>query len=269
MQEIKQIGDTGWTYADIRDSIPEFLEIYRNKPIGNNMGGMKTPHLFATWYMLRKLNPKNVIESGVWKGQGTWLIEQALPGANVYSIDLLLELREYKSEKVHYFNQDFSTIDWSVIQDKENTVLFFDDHQNALDRIKKGKDFGFKQFIFEDNYPASQGDCYSLKKAFQHAGFKPKQRRNLSTQIKSWLFRQESGTIKPNRQDAEYLKETLDRYIEFPPVFRNDITRWGDAWNEENYPTPEPLFTDTGLKQLAPFREDMLFYTWICYARVL
>src|SRR6188768_1405013 len=114
MQEIKQIGDTGWTYADIRDSIPQFLEILKNKPIGNNAGGMKTPHLFATWYMLRKLNPKNVIESGVWKGQGTWLIEQALPGANIYSIDIRLDLREYKSDKVHYFNQDFSTIDWSV-----------------------------------------------------------------------------------------------------------------------------------------------------------
>jgi hypothetical protein len=269
MQEIKQIGNTGWTYDDIRASCTEFLELYKRKPISDNQGGMKTPHMFATWYMLRKLKPENVIESGVWKGQGTWLIEQALPEANIYSIDLNLDLREYKSDKVHYFNHDFTTIDWSVIADKKNTVLFFDDHQNALDRIKKGKEFGFKQFIFEDNYPALQGDCYSLKKAFQHSGFKPKQqRRNISTLLKSWLFRQEPGTIQPNSHDAGYLEKTLDIYLEFPPVFRNPITRWGDAWNDENYPTPEPLYTDTGRNDLSQFKEDMLFYTWICYARI-
>jgi len=263
-----QIGQAPWTYPEIRDSIPEFLELYRKKPIQDNQGGMKTPHLFATWYMLKKLNPKNVIESGIWKGQGTWLIENAVPEAKVYSIDLNLGIREYISEKVHYFDKDFASIDWSLLEDKEQTILFFDDHQNAFERMKQGKALGFRQFIFEDNYPASQGDCYSLKKAFQHAGFKPKEeRRTLRTILTSWRNRKTSHTILPNSEDAAFLKSTLDIYQEFPPVFKSDTTRWGDAWDEKNYPTPPPLFNES-TDQLLPFKTDALFYTWICYARM-
>ena len=139
MQEIKQIGEVSWTYDELRESLPEFLELYAQKPINNNQGGKKTPHMFATWFMLKKIQPKNVIESGIWKGQGTWLIEKTLPNTNIYSIDLNLSIREYVSNKVQYFDQDFSEIDWSCITDKNDTILFFDDHQNSLERLKEMK----------------------------------------------------------------------------------------------------------------------------------
>ena len=61
--------------------------------------------------MLKKKNPKNVIESGIWKGQGTWLIENTLPNATIFSIDIDLSIREYISEKVRYFEKDFNEID--------------------------------------------------------------------------------------------------------------------------------------------------------------
>ena len=269
MQEIKQIGEVIWSEEEVRRSIPEFLKLYRKKVVVNNDGGMKSPHMFATWFMLKKINPKNVIESGIWKGQGTWLIENAVPNASIFSIDLNLSLREYISDKVNYFDKDFSDIDWSIIANKNDTVLFFDDHQNALQRIKKGKELGFKQYIFEDNYPVKRGDCYSLKKAFQHAGFLPETpKKNLKQIIKNIIKPIKTEEISPNSKDADYLKDILDVYYEFPPVFKKEKTRWGDHWNEEYYPTPKPLFTQTEHDYLKLFEDEAIFYTWMCYAKL-
>jgi len=265
MQEIKQIGNINWSYNEIKTSIPSFLELYKKRPIEDNHGGMMAPHMFALWFMLKKLNPKIVIESGVWKGQGTWLIENTLPNANVVSIDINLSIRKYISRKAKYYNKDFNKIDWSFINDKNDTVVFFDDHQNAFERVKQAKKMGFINLIFEDNYPKEKGDCYSLKKAFQHAGFMPPK-----PSLKQRIFRviKPTKTIQPNIEDAHYLKNVLDIYYEFPPVFKKEKTRWDDDWNENTYPTPLPLYTSIEHDALKIFDKEAVFYTWICYAKV-
>ncbi len=269
MQEIRQIGDRNWSIDEIKVSITEFLDLYEKRPIPDNGGGMLSPHMFATWFFLKKLNPVNVIESGVWKGQGTWLIENTLPEANVYSIDINLNFREYISDKVTYFDKDFNMIDWSFLKDKDSTLLFFDDHQNAVERIKKGKSMGFTHFIFEDNYPEKQGDCYSLKKAFQHAGYKPiVSNTPLKSFIQRILWPRKYKTIRSNGKNAAYLKKVLDIYFEFPPVFKKEKTRWRDRWNEEEYPTSPPLYTEMAHDYLQIFDQDALHYTWICFAKV-
>lgn len=269
-QHVRSIGEVPWTQDELRNAIPEFLELYNSKPITDNQGGMKSPHMFATWFMLKKLNPSTVIESGVWKGQGTWLIEKTLPGAKIHSIDIKLGHREYISDKVTYYQQDFNTIDWSEIGNKEDTVLFFDDHQNAVERISQAAEQGFKHCIFEDNYPAIQGDCYSLKKAFMHAGFKPVKRKPNS--FRSWvagiLIPQKMEAVPANPVHENYLKNALEVYYEFPPVYQAATTRWGDAWEEENYPTEAPLFADISNPQYPLFAEESPFYTWICYAKL-
>lgn len=266
-QEVIQIGPTIWTQDEIRDSIPEFIRLYSTRPWTNNDGGMKAPHMFATWFMLKKLNPTTVIESGVWKGYGTWLIEKAAPKAELNCIDINLGLREYISPKANYYEKDFSKIAWSHVEDKSNALLFFDDHQNALSRIKQGRKIGFEQFIFEDNYPAQQGDFYSLKKAFQHAGFISKENRQ-PLSIRD-LFRMKKRTnISPNKDDAKFLKSILSRYSEFPPVVKPKLTRWGDLWVDEIYPTKYPLFQTPSECKYDIFVEEAMYYTWICYAKL-
>lgn len=269
MENGQTIGQVKWTNDTIKASISKFLKLYQNRPIQDNQGGMKIPHAFATWFMLQQLNPKIVIESGVWKGQSTWLMENTLPQTQIYSLDINLSIREYISKSATYYEQDFTTVDWKHL-DKDNTVLFFDDHQNALKRIRKGMEMGFKQFIFEDNYPAGDvGDCYSLKKAFQHAGYQPKKiKKTLKQQLKT-LFKPTQDTgIVANSEDAQFLSQILDIYYEFPPVFKATKTRWGVDWNETNYPTPKPLYTELECSDLKIFQEEAQDYTWICYAKV-
>ena len=110
---------------DIINYLDEFCELYKLRPIRDNSGGAKFPHMFGLFYILKKLNPKFVIESGVWKGQSTWLIEKTLPKAKIFAIDVKLNKREYisKSKNVVYSNTDFKFLDLGKFNKKK--LLYF------------------------------------------------------------------------------------------------------------------------------------------------
>lgn len=146
---------------EIEKEINKFLKIYKFRPIKNNKNGMKINHMFALYYLLKKLKPRYVIESGVLKGQGTWLIEKSLPKAKIFAIDIDLNTRKYISKKVKYLNKDFKYFNEDIEPDK--TLALFDDHTCHLERIKQCKFFNIKKIILEDNYDIGEGDFNSLK----------------------------------------------------------------------------------------------------------
>ena len=257
-----------WKNEEIKAAIPAFLKLYAKKPIADNEGGMNSPHMFATWFILKKIEPKYIIESGVYKGQSTWLFENTVPDSKIFSIDINLNQRKYISEQITYFEKDFNKIEWSFIPDKENAVLFFDDHQNAFERVLSAHAMGFKKFIFEDNYPPGKGDSYSLKQVFEFSGFKPVNviPRTFKALIKFALnFIKASIIIEPNQKDAKLLNEIGKTYFTFPPVFTNPFTRWGDEWNNKSYITPEPLFKLVENDSLRIFKKEAGDYNWLCY----
>lgn len=237
---------------------------------------------FGLWQ--KKLSPDFIVESGIWKGQGTWLLEKACPKAKLVSIDLNLRIREYISGNAIYSDRDFSEQDWSDITNR--ALAFFDDHQNAYKRLQQCKWFGFKHVIFEDNYPITKGDCYSLKKVFANAGFEPLHSQQKSTHADvifktirgvarvigfhpiSLTPQYEAVRIQPNSIDSRMLKKHLDVYYEFPPVFKTEKTRWGDVWNETTYPTPKPLLKQPTKPSHDLFLDEAVDYTWICYAKL-
>jgi len=238
---LQKIGNPIWTEENLRESLKEFVDLYKQRPIRDNTGGMKSPHMFATWFTIKCLKPKHIVESGIWKGQGTWFFEKAAPESNIYSIDVNLSNRQYiaSSPKVKYFDKDLFSINLLENLPPQETLLFFDDHQNMFERLKKIKDMGFIHFMDEDNYPIGKGDCFSIKQAFEYPD------------SSKWLF------------------ENLEVYYEFPPIFKGGVTRWGDSW-ENNYPTPEPLLNfekdyDNDFQILI---DEYLDYTWICYGKI-
>jgi len=248
----------------MRDSFDEFMVLYEQRPLRDNQGGMGIPHMFLSWFALKKLQPKMIVESGVWLGQGTWFFEQVCPNATLFCIEPEYDRIHYKSPKATYYQKDFSEIYWGNLP-KEDTLLFFDDHQNSLRRIKMAHEYGFRHLMFEDNYPAQKGDCYSPKKIFANAGYSPYPHQSLSERV------------VPNSDDADYLREVLEVYHELPPIVQPNITRWGDDW-VENYPTPDPLYTDPpveyngeGKQVVLPQQihlDEFLEYTWICYVKL-
>ncbi len=255
--------------------LAEFEELYRNRPIQQNGGGMLSVPMFLAWFVLQRLQPMAIIESGVWLGQGTWFFERACPDAKIYCIDVNLKRIRYRSCRAEYFDNDFSAIDWSHLP-KGQTLLFFDDHQNAYERMKIASWFGFKHLMFEDNYPVSRGDCYSLKQAFSGAGSAFQANRGLALPktvqvVASKLLGaslQNPVSVAPNLVDAAYLNRNLEIYQELPPVFQRENTRWGDPWSKEDYPTPEPLLERVTTPHQQLFYDEATAYTWMCYAKL-
>lgn len=238
-----------FTREEMLIEIDNFNTLYEERPIKNNNGGMKSSHLFYSWFVMNKLKPKHIIESGVWKGLGTWFFEKASPNSEIISIDPFLNNREYISENVTYITTDFEKNNWDEI-DKENCVIFLDDHQNSLGRLQHAKNLGFKRIIVEDNYPPSRGDAYSPKKIISK---------------NRYIIDRPTGTqwYDPKKEDYDYFVNVVNKYQEFPPLFKDDYTRWGDKWDEENYPTNKQLLNDN--LKYSTFYDERKDYTWICY----
>ena len=150
--------------------LEEFIDVYINSPIKDNTGGMSFNHSYFTYYVIKELKPKLVVESGVWKGHSTYIIESASPNSQIVSLDIDLSRNIYKSKNSKYFETDFNDINWSSIKGIDNSVCFFDDHQNSIERVKEMKWWGFKRAIFEDNFPIGEGDSYSLKQIISETG---------------------------------------------------------------------------------------------------
>lgn len=221
---------------------------------------MRAPHIFLMWYVLREMRPDLVVESGIWKGQGTWFIEKACPSARIICMDPDLSRLEYKSPKALYTTEDFSSFDFSQV-DAGRSVVFFDDHQHAPDRLFQAASKGFSELLFEDNYyPAEVADCYTLKVALAGESWYPE--FSLSNILKRILH----GKPKPylhTQAMAQKLERLIDVYEELPPVALSSTTRWNTEWSA----TPSPLLTgfDTARQE---FWDEADAYTWMAYVRL-
>lgn len=262
MVEPLRLGRIGWSYDEMRQALPLFAILYESRPIRDNQGGMRAPHMFALWFFLRHFQPESIIESGVWKGQGTWLIEQACPKARIFSIDPALENRRYISRRGRYFKKDFARLRWHELN-PEKTLVFFDDHQNALERIRQCRRLGFRRMIFEDNYPPGRGDCYSLKQAWANLP-EPVGKKRGFWQAMIHSLRPDYGNSVPPERPREFLRKELATYFEVPPVCLLGATRWGTPWSEVSFSTPEPLYPPDHPDLPRIFRDESSYYTWMC-----
>ena len=242
-----QQGEIPWTNAELKEALKEFAELYERRPIQNNDGGMKAAQMFYAWFVAKKMQPDVILESGVWYGQSTWIFEQAVPHAQIHCLDPVPYYREekgYYSEKANYYMQDFLQLDWTHIK-KENSLCFFDDHQDALSRLARCCELGFKTLIFEDNYPPGQGDCYSLKKAFHSSDMRH---------------------VAPGLRAGDYAAHIIKTYFEFPPILKADTNRWGLPW--DTYATYDPLLENIEEEHQNIYLEELKNYTWINYVEL-
>ena len=226
-----------WNKTELIEELKKFEQIYKDRPIKNNVHGMLFPHMFATYYILKKINPSFVIESGVFKGQSTWLIEKTLPNSKILSIDIDLNQREYISNNVEYSNVDFKNQDFSNIPD--DTLVFFDDHVDHYERLKQAKFFKIKNIILEDNYKEGKGDFYTVKHSYQNVGFNHNYTilSNIKTFyiflieiikkiiIKNYFVNKDKIISRlrdhqKNENDFKNLEKIIDIYYEFPPLLK-------------------------------------------------
>ncbi|KAF6164459.1 hypothetical protein GIB67_025285 [Kingdonia uniflora] len=175
-----KLGQTvEWTSKDLLKGLEEFVPIYETRPIKNNMYGMGFDHSFGLWFMARWLKPELMIESGAFKGHSTWVLRQAMPDTPIISLTprhpekYLKKGPAYVDGNCTYFSGkdfvDFGSVNWESVlkkhgvSDRSRVLIFFDDHQNELKRLKQALKAGFRHLIFEDNYDTGTGDHYSLR----------------------------------------------------------------------------------------------------------
>ncbi len=261
-----------FTDDELKEYLPEFLEIYESRPIKNNLMGMGINHSFALFSLLRKLNLSYVIESGIGWGHSTWLIEQALPNVKLISVDLDLSLRQYisKNPNTTYLEGDVEDISFEDF-DKNKTLIFFDDHTNVMHRVKFLYSWGMKYAIFEDNYPPGHGDSYSIRKImsdygqpitdmvpgyeyrnrFENYKFIPKSfRERLSNANTTWpyflthYYHVQNKLKKANSVDKILFNKIVKKHFEIQPIFLYENQKWGVVGWENQYVTLKPIFNN-------------------------
>ncbi|CAH9122802.1 unnamed protein product [Cuscuta epithymum] len=265
-----------WTTKDLLQGLEEFVPIYETRPIKNNMYGMGFDHSFGLWFITRWLKPDLMIESGAFKGHSTWVLRQAMPNTPIISLTPRHPLRYLKKGPAYvdgnctYFAGkdfvDFGSVDWEVVlkkhgvQDISQVIVFFDDHQNELKRLKQALKAGFKHLVFEDNYDTGTGDHYSLRQICDqfyimgggHSCFlesdeaKIRSRRKkfwekavdteeLCGPAEAWWGvrgemrddfskRNKAITYNEHFQNSRFVESVLDIYWELPPVAGPSLT---------------------------------------------
>ncbi len=270
-----------WTKKEMIKELMIFLKLYKKRPIKTNRGGMRFSQMFAFFFILKKIKPKFIIESGIFKGQSTWLIEKALPKSKILSIDPNLNNRKYISKKVNYSEIDFKN--QSFINIPKNTLVFFDDHQNHMDRLKEAKWFGIKHIVFEDNYPVHYGDFYTLKHAFSKVGFNHhlsflniikttyilikmmlKKKINNQYYIQLEKINSRLRDYKENKNDFKMVQKNINIYYEFPPIIKLNKEKWNKG-SKKFYKTKKPILNNKNLINEIEFSElqDFNFLTYI------
>ena len=273
------------TNKEIEPYLSEFIEIYKNRPIVNNIGGMGFNHSFALYVILKKLNVSNIYESGIYKGHSTWLIENSLDKFNLVSIDINLGLREYISnnENIKYFEGDIEDLSFKDI-DVKNTIVYFDDHTNVIERLKFLYSWGIKYAIFEDNYPVGQGDAYSVRKVLNKSGqdikewypsYKKPINKFTNHKILNKIYKKffyQNNTLpyflteyyyyqkklkKPNSADYDLFQKLVKQHYEIQPVYLYNNQRWVNSDWSGHYESLEPIYKN--LKSSPYERELELF----------
>ncbi|XP_051119051.1 uncharacterized protein LOC127243201 isoform X2 [Andrographis paniculata] len=278
-----------WTSEDLLKGLEEFVPIYDTRPIKNNTYGMGFDHSFGLWFITRWLEPDLMIESGAFKGHSTWVLRQAMPHTRILSLSprhpekYLKKGPAYVDGNCTYFAGkdfvDFGSMDWGKvlrqhgIKDLTRVLVFFDDHQNELKRLKQALKAGFKHLVFEDNYDTGTGDHYSFRqicdqfyiKGGGHSCFKDSDEARTRTRRKKlydkavstqelcgageawWGVRghmrddfnhsNKAITYTEHFQNSRYVESVLDVYWELPPVAGPSLTHQ-TRYDPARAPTP-------------------------------
>ena len=200
-----QAGVPRWRDSDMILELDAFLEAYKEQRVrfggarkdpkgGVNFGGNGMYHSLALWFLVRTLQPSAVIESGVFKGATSWLIQRAstswsspftlvqLDPSPAPASPTLTNSSERRLIQLRGSSfVDFAQVDWRRLGiAPESSLILFDDHQDQMVRLEEAQARGFSHLVFDDNYLPGSGDAFSIKVA---AAVSPNPSPNVSSNV--------------------------------------------------------------------------------------
>ena len=127
---------------------------FKFNPVKNNIGGMgynNSLYLFVYLSVQKKIDM--FVESGIWKGYTSFLIDNAFKKHNKntahYKFDINLGNIIYFSKKAKYFESDLT--EYNFQEKKKNSIFLFDDHVSHYERLQYCHENEIKQIIFDDD----------------------------------------------------------------------------------------------------------------------
>jgi hypothetical protein len=230
------------------EDLDYFIQNIWDNSFSNNNGGMASQDMFTLFFTLRNINPKIVIESGVWNGLSTKLIRKTL-GSD--AIIICLDPRDIPSggyrdknpNTIYYIGKqfvDFGSLDLQKYNPND-IFAFFDCHQNAPLRLLQCKNKNIYQCLFNDNYPVKLGSHYT----FEH------------------LYNNDNRYNKFNDTEKKHIMDLIETYHIFPNIF-NTIMKFS-----EGTVICKGFFeNDSGDKKYNVFRNDINKYRWNTYIKI-
>lgn len=130
--------------------IIEYDRLFRDDQVSNLNGGMGYNNGMMLFCVSRFYSPKIVIESGVWRGFTTYLLDSAIPSDSlIYAFDINLSLIEFQLTKATYYEKDISTQNLDLKGYK--VLAFFDDHVSHYDRLRYCIKNQIDMVVFDDD----------------------------------------------------------------------------------------------------------------------
>ena len=205
-------------HSQILKFIQEFQTIFYKSPVRDLGSGFGFNESLILYCILKKLNPAQVIESGVMRGFTTYIIDKATSkNCKIFCYDINFDNLVFKSKKAEYFNHDISHNFTKSSNDQ--TFAFWDDHTSHLDRLKFSLKHKIKYNVFDD-------DLSFLN--FHSDGWPPIPSISMLKEIKQnlinkneiqWMFKNKLGKMwLDNFKNDNTINLVKDHYI-FPDLF--------------------------------------------------
>jgi hypothetical protein len=281
-----RVGDAPWgslTQEQWDAYLKEFSAIYRRRPDHVNKDGGGFFHYFGLFITIRILRPTAVVESGAFRGVGTWFLRQAAgPGVKIVVVSpdqpsLYVDPAGLYLTGSNFVDFSKTTVEqWSKwVPDIRTTLIFFDDHQAEVQRLHKARALGFVHMMFDDNYPPSVGDNFSVKMVC--SGMAPWRLLGLQSAVWKDNFNMVSRPMSPGefQEKEQQFREDAAVYAEFPPVWK-PINRFTEHISDASLEKllERPLYRKDQLAALglseadtAGFDLEAAKYTFISYVR--
>ena len=237
-----------------RDDLNEFLMSVNFQEINANDGGMKVPDMFSLYFLLKKLRPSVVIESGVWNGQSTKLIRETLEDVKIISLDPR-PIEGYIDENTTYYVgdkfKDFKDLDLSSF-DMNSVLCFFDDHQNQAQRLIQCIDKNVKHVFFNDNYPVNCGSHFSIQHLLNND-------RRLVFDIETQYPYSINTFPQIDLSNTNEITKRIEKYLIFPNIFSKKIEMVEGLFDCDAFLGNEDI------EKYQPFYKSAQTYTWNTY----
>lgn len=154
MKTVHSLEEALSTEFDCSALLERLLSFDIANEIDRNDGGMKLLGAYSLMKVLYHIKPTVYVELGSWKGLSLVLADLVLPPeTQIFAFDVMPKNLQFKPERAKFSDREWASPVYGGLTDGAQTsLLFADDHQDALERLLTAWSRNFDYVLFDDDY---------------------------------------------------------------------------------------------------------------------